>query len=192
MDIEEQRQQPDCAREPGALTQPAISEAPQVWQPIETAPKDGTRVLLFGYASTWGGGDNLKQPIIRCGRAETVDVGTMVAVDGSDLFRQVTKQIVRWVDDQTYLTDDRLRPPTHWMPLPSAPGSGRVRDASAKADTADSQKSGALTQPAISEADVPDGYMHPTVPACLSKDPLAYQGAIPLFRKQAEQKGGEA
>jgi hypothetical protein len=46
---------------------------------------------------------------------------------------------------------------------------------------------GALTQPAISEADVPDGYMHPTVPACLSKDPLAYQGAIPLFRKQAEQ-----
>lgn len=92
------------------------------WQLIKTAPKeDGARVLLFGYASTWAGGTDLKQPIIRCGRRENNTFSRMVKVDGTDLFRSEDYLSVRWIDDQTYLTDDRLLPPTHWMPLPSPP-----------------------------------------------------------------------
>jgi Protein of unknown function (DUF551) len=92
------------------------------WETIETAPKEhGARVLLFGYASTYGGSADLKQPIIRCGRRENNTFSRMVQVENSALFRCEDYVSVRWVDDTTYLTDGRLLPPTHWMPLPSPP-----------------------------------------------------------------------
>jgi hypothetical protein len=91
------------------------------WQPIETAPIDGTRVLLFSYASTWGGGDDLTQPIIRCGKAELYTLTRDVPIEGTDFFKKEEYESVCWVNDETHLTDDRVRDPTHWMPLPPPP-----------------------------------------------------------------------
>jgi hypothetical protein len=45
----------------------------------------------------------------------------MVKIENSDLFKLEDYQSSRWVNDETYLTDDRLLPPTHWMPLPPPP-----------------------------------------------------------------------
>jgi hypothetical protein len=68
------------------------------WQPIETAPKDGTRVLIYGY---WDGelSDLDEEPEVWKAR---FSLGTW------------------WVDsDQYYVA--RVVNPTHWMPLPKPP-----------------------------------------------------------------------
>ena len=73
------------------------------WQPIETAPKDGTFMILSGYKynNEW--------------RAAIADVFVMNA---------------RWVaygrwcgryEEWTGSRVDELYPPTHWMPLPPPP-----------------------------------------------------------------------
>ena len=67
------------------------------WQPIETAPKDGTRILLA-----------------RCGKNETgADLGVWWACAG-------------WWSDKWNVWFDGVEPsglhkPTHWMHLPEAP-----------------------------------------------------------------------
>ena len=99
-----------------------VSTVTTQWQPIDTAPKEnGARVLLFGYAATYGGSADLKQPIIRCGRRENNTFSRMVQVEGTDLFRLEDYESDRWINDESYLTDDRLLDPTHWMPLPKPP-----------------------------------------------------------------------
>lgn len=82
---------------------PASNEAPGrggVWQPIETAPKDGTRVLL-------GGGrmfcESLDQYITEPTSAQwDVNFWLVVGTEGG--------YVCAAYDD-----------PTHWMPLPAAP-----------------------------------------------------------------------
>lgn len=75
------------------------------WQPIETAPKDGTVVLLFG---TWAG------EIAGVDDAKTVDIGYWRGgssdYDGDDWWRLSTGDAYScWMK------------PTHWMPLPEPP-----------------------------------------------------------------------
>ncbi len=68
------------------------------WQPIETAPKDGTRIL-----------------VARIGRNESgKDLGIWWACTGhwSDHYKN-------WNDG---IEPCGLCGPTHWMPLPAAPG----------------------------------------------------------------------
>ena len=76
------------------------------WQAIETAPKDGTKVLIVndegamdvaGYVEQW----NERTEFVR------------KAKDG-DVYRTVREEIGYWDTDTAYC-------PTHWMPLPEAP-----------------------------------------------------------------------
>lgn len=70
------------------------------WQPIETAPKDGTPVLL--YFNGWD------RPTAR----PTVYVGTWTTdFDGDG----------EWYIDWGDLTQYHIGPMTHWMPLPPPP-----------------------------------------------------------------------
>jgi hypothetical protein len=75
-------------------------EAERAWQPIETAPKDGTWVLLGG--GVWGDDWADDAPRVMSARYEK-NVGWLVcaAEAGYSLFPYVA--------------------PTHWQPLPAGP-----------------------------------------------------------------------
>lgn len=70
------------------------------WQPIETAPRDGTRILAFG-----GGLGEIAEVVSYNER-----VGCWNAPNDT-------------LDDTDYEPDGYIRP-THWMPLPLPPRSG--------------------------------------------------------------------
>jgi hypothetical protein len=84
---------------------PAMVEAMVGWRPIETAPKDGTYVLLFfpsrPISDTFTG-------IVRSGCWGYVEDD-----DDSDGWYEHPE------DDMTQRAGDGL--PTHWMPLPDPP-----------------------------------------------------------------------
>lgn len=82
-----------------------------VWQPIETAPKDGREVLLYGGTfiddNCFGG----PYPF------ESITIGRWVGMDYPDDFP--------WEGNPCHSHDDyRRHIPTHWMPLPPAPEEG--------------------------------------------------------------------
>lgn len=68
------------------------------WQPIETAPKDGTAVLV--YPGTWSGRS------------------ASIAKWESDKYAKKPRPFWRRDDDMGRVTISRERSPTHWMPLP--------------------------------------------------------------------------
>ena len=73
------------------------------WQPIETAPKDGTSVLVG-----WEGKSKM-----------------MIAHWDKDTYegkRRPTKPYWWSWDASLTATISRANPPTHWMKLPSSPG----------------------------------------------------------------------
>lgn len=74
---------------------------PTNWQPIETAPRDGTRVLLFRH------GPNNQ---IVCGWWNTDCYAKRPRSYWSHDFERICGTI-----------DARQNPPTHWMPLPEPP-----------------------------------------------------------------------
>ena len=71
----------------------------QVWQPIETAPKDGTEILVCEVTRT--------TPFM-----QVVQWQTYTAREGGDWFILCGLA----ADPDLYFT------PTHWMPLPTPPG----------------------------------------------------------------------
>lgn len=73
------------------------------WQPIETAPKDGTEVLLGGVSTPFANGVN----------PAWVDIGS---------FEERGYCGSCWYSSATDRDGDRLDcDPTHWMPLPEPP-----------------------------------------------------------------------
>jgi hypothetical protein len=78
-------------------------EAKQEWQPIETAPKDGTWILLY------------------CSQ-QKVAISGMWHVE-PDLFTPDVHEPgwSDWVSDNDYIMWDSGYSPTHWMPLPEPP-----------------------------------------------------------------------
>lgn len=80
-----------------------FSKAPKVlfWQPIETAPKDGTEILVCG------GYDQYGQTVVHWGY--------------SDLFNCEPKQWIYGRCHGEYNDYDTIDNPTHWMALPELP-----------------------------------------------------------------------
>ena len=87
------------------------------WQPIESAPKDGTEILLFTP------GDDLDAP----GRAigfwsEGLPRIKFVQVEGDELWhREITKP------DGRFVTHGSFGVPTLWQPLPQPPAESPAR-----------------------------------------------------------------
>lgn len=78
------------------------------WQPIETAPKDGTVVLV--YPGVWS--------------------NRTCSVARWDDDRSAKRPRPYWSrDDTSSVTTCRNVPPTHWMPLPAPPETAQLRAA---------------------------------------------------------------
>jgi len=71
------------------------------WQPIETAPKDGSSILV--YPPTWG------------------SKACSIASFEDDKYANKPRPYWRRDDDLGRSTISRGIPPTHWMPLPEPP-----------------------------------------------------------------------
>lgn len=75
------------------------------WQPIETAPKDGTKILLCALKSISNLRINLDFPIIETDYYHSIQNGN--TFEGWGKFNEY------------------LYPPTHWIPLPKPPGDNK-------------------------------------------------------------------
>ena len=71
------------------------------WQPIETAPKDGTAVLVF--PPTWGG------------------MSASIAAWDEDVYAKNPRPYWRRFDTLGRVSLSRDNAPTNWMPLPDPP-----------------------------------------------------------------------
>lgn len=80
------------------------------WQPISTAPKDGTIIQL-----AWFGGGIIKEL-----HAEELHAMKWGSTQRNSLFPD---KVGMWVSPKYELTwcDDGEGGPTHWMPLPESP-----------------------------------------------------------------------
>ena len=92
--------------------------APQ-WQPIETAPKDGTRILTYGtghgnHIGSYDTEKNKGEPMYSVAYWGWIDSERDVPV-GDGLFRkEPCRELESWRTEWAYR-------PTHWIPLPEAP-----------------------------------------------------------------------
>lgn len=84
------------------------------WQPIESAPKDGTRILAYDP-------EGLDSPVYAVVRWYTYE-GEVFEEAGDGLYRKVIYE-TSWWDGASYTPFHA----THWMPLPSPPLTGADR-----------------------------------------------------------------
>lgn len=82
------------------------------WQPIATAPTDGTPLLLFVVASD--GDDTNDNP------TEDDDGWRTIGWNNCDNDGEDVWQMAGWCWSHDHFTEGRGRP-THWMPLPKPP-----------------------------------------------------------------------
>lgn len=75
-----------------------------LWQPIETAPRDGTYVLV--YPPIWGGPT------------------CSIAQFDNDGFARKPRPFWYRIDADSQ-TRSREKPPTHWQPMPAPPGTSK-------------------------------------------------------------------
>lgn len=101
----------------GAVTalRERLASAPDGWQPIETAPKTGRKVILF-YLNR----NNLPRTVMA--RWLTDEEAAETDADGVGLEGGWYECIDNW-DDYTEVAIHEGEP-THWMPLPAAPQQG--------------------------------------------------------------------
>ncbi len=78
------------------------------WQPIETAPKDGTEILATWSGDLYGGGLYWKYAVVQWGN----DMGHGKEKDKEWLLAEIGPHAISEIPSGD---------PTHWMPLPEPP-----------------------------------------------------------------------
>ena len=89
------------------------------WLPIETAPKDGTRILGFGRGTekcAWPAYEQM--PFMQCVIWWTWHDTVRLVDAGDGLFRKAPERVL----EMWQPIGPHFFRPTHWMPLPSPPG----------------------------------------------------------------------
>jgi hypothetical protein len=83
------------------------------WQPIATAPRDGTHILAYGweYTTHYSEPGRMQQREIWCKWNNT---WMFVEADGGLFHREPCRSDEHWEPCRTFN-------PTHWMPLPEPP-----------------------------------------------------------------------
>lgn len=91
------------------------------WQPIETAPKDGTEILLFRAAGIYEGRPADARVTSGAWVEWTETAGEYHGTTGEYLGQSIQDAGASWCSWDGGFTEDA--PPTHWMPLPPPPTS---------------------------------------------------------------------
>lgn len=88
------------------------------WQPIETAPKDGTRILAYGKGTDramWPAHEQM--PLMQCVIYWSWHDDEIYEDTGNGLFKKVpVRHLEMWKPIGPHFFK-----PTHWMPLPEPP-----------------------------------------------------------------------
>ena len=87
------------------------------WLPIESAPKDGSDILLYSPEEIWHNAPLVGQNIST--HPERVTVGSWAIVIGD----QNNDPYEGWESWDGGFTEEN--PPTHWMPMPDRPDNSR-------------------------------------------------------------------
>lgn len=87
----------ECAKQAGKAFELSQQLANEQWQPIETAPKDGTTIDLW---------------------CRNISHGSTGAVRAPDSFWD--DEVQKWEDRHGWILETKWKP-THWMPLPAGP-----------------------------------------------------------------------
>lgn len=82
-----------------------------VWQPIETAPKDGTIIMAYRDAASFG----VMETVVFCRWWEQESAWTWPS-EPFDVFDE--EQILSYFEEGDFYRDTHF---THWMPLPKHP-----------------------------------------------------------------------
>lgn len=110
------------ARHPGSScvnVAPEALGAAQTWQPIETAPKDGTEILLYAPPTMYEG-SSVSERVTAGKWHEWVETSAEYhATTGEYLGRYEQDSGAFWLSWDGGFTEEY--PPTHWMPLPTPP-----------------------------------------------------------------------
>lgn len=101
------------------LAQPAAAPL-SGWMPIETAPKDGTSIMLHATATTYQGEPVAERVTIGQWEEWTETASEYHATTGEYLGQSIQDGGASWMSWDGGFTEEN--PPTHWMPLPAAPG----------------------------------------------------------------------
>ncbi len=111
-----------------AMRAAANKDAGDGWLPIETAPRDGNEILVFGYSPRMAGAANpyMLAPsdfgVVRWSSREYED---FEETEGG-LFRKVSRSNAGWQTSPGSLAPFR---PTHYRPLPAPPRADQSPDA---------------------------------------------------------------
>lgn len=89
------------------------------WQPIETAPKDGTEILLFRGADTHEGEPAPARITFGAWIEWEETASEYHSTTGEYLGQSVQDCGAHWASWDGGFSEEA--PPTHWMPLPPAP-----------------------------------------------------------------------
>lgn len=84
------------------------------WQPIETAPKNGTPVLVWAPNSRGDAEGWFRRAQLGCA------IASYSGIFGGGWYGDLVRFEYGWESTGSYTVDIRLEP-THWMPLPGPP-----------------------------------------------------------------------